>query len=187
MVRLERPSDEEVDRLLRKYGRMRRRMVDWDYRDRDEPEEPPCDGEVVPLVRDEEGRLAVVRQREGSEQFLLPTGRIQPGEGIEAAAVREALEETGCHVAIDEVPALHRIQIRFREAAWERWYFLVLCRILSREDGPQDTEEIEAVKFVHLPGEMPLAWAQWEWPLWVLKDAGLVHPHSFLLGKASSD
>ena len=82
VVRLERPPDAEVDRLLRKYGRIRRRVVDWNWPERDEPEEPPCDGEVVPLVRDEEGRLAVVRHREGAQEFVLPTGRIQPGEGI---------------------------------------------------------------------------------------------------------
>lgn len=187
VVRLERPPDEEVDRVLQKYGRIRRRVVDWDRRDRDEPEEPPCDGEVVPLVRDADGRLAVVRHREGSQDFLLPTGRIQPGEGVEEAALREALEETGCHVAIDEVPALHRIRIRFRDAEWERWSFLVLCRVLAAENGPRDTDEIEAVKFVHLPGEMPIEWVQWEWPMWVLKDASLLHPHSFLLGKASTD
>jgi 8-oxo-dGTP diphosphatase len=187
VARLERPSDEEIDRILRSYGRIRRRVVDWDMKDRDEPDEPPCDGEVVPLVRDDEGRLAVVRQRDGTTHYQLPTGRIQPGEGIEEAALREALEETGCHVAVDEVPALHRIRFRFRNAEWERWFFLVLCRVLSAEDGPQDTDEIEAVKFVHLPGEMPVEWAQWEWPLWVLKDASLLHPHSFLLGKPPSE
>ncbi|MEE8198783.1 MAG: NUDIX hydrolase [Thermoplasmata archaeon] len=187
MGRLERPSDEEVDRILRKYGRIRRRVVDWNWPDRDEPEEPPCDGEVVPLVRDEEGRLAVVRHRAGTGDFVLPTGRIQPGEGIEAAAVREALDETGFHVAIDEVPALHRVRIRYRDAEWERWFFLVLCRVLRAEDGPKDTEEIEAVKFVQLPGEMPIEWVQAEWPMWVLKDASLLHPHAFLVGKASSD
>ncbi len=161
--------------------------MDWNWPDRDEPEGPPCDGEVVPLVRDEEGRLAVVRRRSGTRDFVLPTGRSQPGEGIEKAAVREALKETGCHVAVDEVPALHRVRIRYRDAEWERWFFLVLCRVLRTEDGPQDTEEFEDVKFVQLPGEMPIAWAQAEWPMWVLKDASLLHPHAFLVGKASSD
>ncbi len=34
---------------------------------------------------------------------------------------------------------------------------------------------------------MPVWWAQSEWFLWILKDGGLLHPHSFLLGKPDSE
>lgn len=183
---LERPSEEELKGLLEKFGRLRRRVVDWDLADEEyTPDDPPCEGEVVPLVLDQENRLAVVRQRGGPDYFTIPTGRINRGEGVEACAIREALEETGCEVHIEDVAALHRIRIRFKTSKLERWYFVVLCRVDGPAGSPQDTEEISEVKFVDLPGEMPIEWAQSEWYVWVLKDASLLHPHSFLVGKSS--
>lgn len=180
---VERPSDAEMNRLLEKYGRIRRRIVDWDMRHLDERGDwPPCHGEVVLLVRDREGRLVAARKRE-SEHYQLPMGRIQPGESIEEAARREALEETGWSVEVDEVAALHRVRIHFRAWELERWFFIVLCR--PQDDGgtPTDTEEIAEVKLIQLPQELPLEWVRNQWYLWIMKDASLLHPHSFLLGK----
>lgn len=185
---LERPSKEEMRRILERFGRIRRRVVDWDLAHQEyTPDDPPCDGEVVPLVLDEANRLAGVRERGGPDYFTIPTGRIHAGEGVEAGAIREALEETGCEVRVEDVAALHRIRIRFKTSHLERWYFIVLCRVEASLGVPRDTEEIAEVKFLDLPREMPVEWAQSEWYLWVLKDASLLHPHSFLLGKPASD
>ncbi|MFQ5986004.1 MAG: NUDIX domain-containing protein [Thermoplasmata archaeon] len=185
---LERPPEEEVREILERFGRIRRRVVDWDLTDQEyTPDDPPCDGEVVPLVLDEEDRLAVVRQRDGPAYFIIPTGRINPGESVEAGAIREAWEETGCEVRVEDVAALHRVRIQFKISQLERWYFIVLCRVEGPVGSPLDTEEISEVKFVDLPGEMPVEWAQSEWYVWVLKDASLLHPHSFLVGKPSSE
>ena len=51
------------------------------------------------LVRD--GRLLTVRKA-GSVRFMLPGGKIDPGESARAAAVREVMEEVGLD---DELPA----------------------------------------------------------------------------------
>lgn len=180
-----------MNRLLRTYGRLKRRVVDWDLRQEDEaPYREACDGEVVILLLDEEGRLAIVRARgDPEERYILPMGRVEVGETIEEAAIREALEETGKRVRVEGVLALHRVRMHFRGWELERWYFVVRCLLVEDRGGPQDTREIEESRFVRLPGEMPLWWAQSEnnWFLSVLKDGEVLHPHSFLLGNPNAD
>lgn len=183
-MRVERPPDEELDRVLSAYGRIRRRVVDWDLRHLDERGDwPPCFGEVVLLIRDDEDRVALVRKRE-SEHEELPIGRIEEGESVEEAAHREAREETGHTVEVEEIKALHRVRIQFKSWNLERWFFVVLCRAMEDLGAPEDPEEIADVRFLQLPSEMPPEWAQSEWYLWILKDGDLLHPHAFLLGKA---
>lgn len=59
----------------------------------------PCVGVVV---LDGDGRLLVVKRGRPPAQgaWSIPGGRVEPGESLEAAAVREALEETGLSVEI---------------------------------------------------------------------------------------
>jgi len=59
-------------------------------------------GAVAIVVRDEEGRVLLVRQlREavGKEVWEIPAGKLEPGEAPEAAAARELHEETGLTAA----------------------------------------------------------------------------------------
>ena len=46
------------------------------------------------VLTDEAGRIALVRKR-GTRRFMLPGGKIEPGESAEDCAVREAMEELG--------------------------------------------------------------------------------------------
>ncbi|MCJ2520688.1 MAG: NUDIX domain-containing protein [Candidatus Thermoplasmatota archaeon] len=188
MQDIERPSKGEIDRLLERYGRLRRRIVDWDLRHLDEQTNYPAPfGEVISLILDHQGRVAAVKRSGPQEDiYVLPQGRIDEGEGVEEAAVRVALEATGMEVKIVEVAAIHRARIRFKGGSVERWYFIVLCSSLIDGDEAHDAGDDREAKFVKLPIEMPLEWARSQWYLWVLKDAGLLHPHAFLLGKAPS-
>jgi len=57
---------------------------------------------AVVIVRDEAGRVLLVRQVYGYKFFGLPGGVVDPGETPAQAAVREALEETGLAVTVGE-------------------------------------------------------------------------------------
>lgn len=56
-------------------------------------------------LRDDRGRILTVRKR-GTSSFMLPGGKLEPGESASAAAVREVAEEVG--LALTEVVPLGR-------------------------------------------------------------------------------
>ncbi|WP_018351883.1 NUDIX hydrolase [Longispora albida] len=57
---------------------------------------------AVVIVRDEQGRVLLVEQNYGHRFFGLPGGKVEPGESLREAAVREAAEETGLAVSVGE-------------------------------------------------------------------------------------
>ena len=63
------------------------------------PAPVPCVGAVV---RDDAGRLLLIRRGHEPSRGLwsLPGGRVEPGETLEAAVVREVREETGLDVRV---------------------------------------------------------------------------------------
>ncbi len=63
------------------------------------------------VVRDEEGLLlTAVIHRPKYGDWTLPKGKLEPGEGFEAAAIREVEEETGlkCDLAEELSPVAYR-------------------------------------------------------------------------------
>jgi 8-oxo-dGTP pyrophosphatase MutT (NUDIX family) len=48
-------------------------------------------------------RFLLVHERKHGQTWYLPAGRVEPGEEITAAALRETLEETGVPVALDGI------------------------------------------------------------------------------------
>ena len=57
------------------------------------------------VIRDEDGRILVVRKR-GTQRFMLPGGKIETGESPDRTAVREAHEELGVTLDIDRLVLL---------------------------------------------------------------------------------
>jgi len=57
------------------------------------------------VIRDDAGRILVVRKR-GTSKFMLPGGKIEPGETPVQAAVRELSEEVGAVLDEDRLQFL---------------------------------------------------------------------------------
>jgi ADP-ribose pyrophosphatase YjhB (NUDIX family) len=63
---------------------------------------------VVALVFIErEGGILLVKQDYGSQYWSLPGGKMEPGESIDQAAIREVKEETGLDIRLKRVVGLY--------------------------------------------------------------------------------
>jgi 8-oxo-dGTP diphosphatase len=60
---------------------------------------------VAALIRDESGRVLLVRKR-GTQAFMQPGGKRDAGESDVAALSREIVEELGCRVTANSARAL---------------------------------------------------------------------------------
>jgi ADP-ribose pyrophosphatase YjhB (NUDIX family) len=99
------------------------------------------------LVIDAGGRIALVRQRNrrGRWHWTLPKGRIDRGETVEAAALREVYEESGLRARIVRPIVLHEGRFHFTQ-------FFEMT--VERDDGQHDreTKEMRMVTFAEAAG-----------------------------------
>jgi len=106
----------------------------------------------VSLVIRDQDKLAVIRKSAyppGAYRF--PSGGIHPEESFLDGAVREALEETGLSVRIEDY--LLQVHATFvsgeRRAKWTT--HVMLARPLEGSLAPRDTAEIEAARWIEWP------------------------------------
>lgn len=99
------------------------------------------------LVIDARERIALVRQRNrrGRWHWTLPKGRIDRGETVETAALREVHEESGLRARIVRPIVLHEGRFHFTQ-------FFEMT--LERDDGQHDreTKEVRLVTFTEAAG-----------------------------------
>jgi 8-oxo-dGTP pyrophosphatase MutT (NUDIX family) len=62
-----------------------------------------------------------------------PAGHLEPGESLVEACVREALEETAHHVAVESLVGIYQWPRPDRDVTYLRFAFA--CRVLSEEAG----------------------------------------------------
>lgn len=142
----EKPSYQELKELIEEYGEP---TIYYLTKDMDTMEltddYPACKGEaVIKIMRD--GKVVGVKHR-GGEQFVLPQGRVWETEGFIEGFKREASEETGFKVSVDEFHEIRKIVYEFSNAHLERWHLLFSADITGGEPVPKDSEEIEEVGF----------------------------------------
>ena len=115
----------------------------------DDPSDPPslaihAAGGVILGTGKNIGKIAIVRRRRYAGEVALPKGKLNPGEDVTQAALREVYEETG-------------IKARIRRPAGTTHYFVnsvpksVTYFLMDTEnddgEGPKDQGEITSVEW----------------------------------------
>jgi 8-oxo-dGTP diphosphatase len=111
---------------------------------------------VAALIRDDEGRVLLVRKR-GTAVFMQPGGKRETGESDITALSREIGEELGCRVATASVRPLGTFDCAAANEPGFRVLAAVFAVDVEGEIHPQ--AEIEQIAWVHpraIP-DLPLA------------------------------
>jgi len=101
---------------------------------------------VALIVHD--GRVLLVRRQadDGAPPWVLPGGKVEPGESAVGAAVREVLEETGL-----SVEALRVLGERIHPATGKHLVY-VTCDVVAGTAHVADAGELDAVEWVPAGG-----------------------------------
>ncbi|MYR07440.1 NUDIX domain-containing protein [Gordonia sp. SID5947] len=102
------------------------------------------------VIRDRDGLLLTVRKR-GTQRFMLPGGKPEPGESAVRTAVRECAEEVG--LAVDEADLYE--WGRFRSAAANEAGCDVIATVFECaliEDDVSPAAEIDEVRWLNVNG-----------------------------------
>lgn len=97
----------------------------------------PLEG-VTMIARDAEGRLLMVRLSYAEAAWSFPGGGARRGESMEAAAVRELREETGC--AAERVRQVGRLEETISGSPHTAHIFACLTDDMPRPDGREVIE-----------------------------------------------
>jgi ADP-ribose pyrophosphatase YjhB (NUDIX family) len=127
------------------------------YHDPDAPPANSLSPTAFAAVRDDEGRILLVR-RADTGNWELPGGRVELGESAEVAAVREVAEESGVIIRIIDLMGVYSDpgHIMVYPATGEaRQQFAVCFHALPVEGGPApDHDETCEAAWVH-PRQVP--------------------------------
>lgn len=82
--------------------------------------------------------------------YRAPSGGINPGEPFETGALREAHEETGFHIALEEYVLRARVKFSLAEALIDWTSHVLTAGIVGGKLEPIDTHEIVEARFATL-------------------------------------
>lgn len=113
--------------------------------ERSRPQRPVSLGAGAVVVH--EGRVLLVRNLRGVTRgrYLLPAGRVEPGELPDVAAAREAFEETNLRVAIE---GMLGVRLWVLDDGEHSYFFMFLARLLSPvSDLSPNLGEVDDARF----------------------------------------
>jgi ADP-ribose pyrophosphatase YjhB (NUDIX family) len=128
--------------------------------ERPRPKRPLSIGAGAVVIH--EGRVLLVRNLRGvtKGRYLLPAGRVDPGELPDQAAVREAFEETNLRVAIE---GLLGVRLWVMDDGEHSYFFMYLGKLLSPvTDLRPNPAEIDDARFFS-PAEMDALGSEETW------------------------
>lgn len=111
------------------------------------PRTPALTVDVVVLMPDD--RVVLVRRRNPPPGWALPGGFVDVGETVEAAAVREAREETGLDVTLEHLLGVYSDPRR--DARQHTASAVFLGRATGEPAGADDAAEARAFDWRQLP------------------------------------
>ena len=109
------------------------------------PKRPLSLGAGAIVIHD--GRVLLVRNIRGvtKGRYLLPAGRVEPGELPDQAAAREAFEETNLRV---EIEGLLGVRLWVMDDGEHNYFFMFLARLLSpASDLRPNLAEVDDARF----------------------------------------
>ena len=100
---------------------------------------------VASLVRDDDGRILLVRHVEG--RWMLPGGAVDPGERPAEAARRECLEEAGVVIEPLSIAGVYggpEYRVTYANGDEAAWIVTIFeARLVEGEPAPSDDETID--------------------------------------------
>ncbi|MFC2091793.1 NUDIX domain-containing protein [Elusimicrobiota bacterium] len=110
---------------------------------------PPCTVDIIIKI---DNSVILIERKYPPYGWALPGGFVEKGESLEAAAVREALEETGLH--IDNLKQFHAYSDPRRDP---RFHTVTVVFTATSEEEPRagsDAKKIRRFSFNELPDKM---------------------------------
>ncbi len=146
-AKLEKPNEEELERLYQKYGEPDIKEDEVKLSSLEYTEDyPDCKGEaVIEILKD--GKVVGVKHAKGGK-FVLPMGRVWEKEEFVEGAMREAREETGLNIDLKDLKEIRKVRFYFSNAELIRWHLLFEAEAVGGKLEPEDKEEIAESKLI---------------------------------------
>ena len=143
---IELPTAEEIDELaittpkleVRKLELERGKMkANLDY--------APCKGQIVVVIRGEEGILLV--KRNDDKGWALPSDRIAPNENIEKSVKRVAKEQCGLMLRTAELAGIYDVVWHYSDVSVKRLHFVYSAITDDHECSPSKRKDVSEARF----------------------------------------